>query len=71
MKLFIYDEKHERVLDELELDPLTPDQADLLHAVIEFLGRNRLTDRYSRLVIANGYETVLDEEYGCGEVVFR
>jgi hypothetical protein len=62
MKLFIYDEKHERVNGELDLGDISDTENQLLEKVIAFLDKENITDRYGSLELANGYSYYADFE---------
>jgi hypothetical protein len=68
MKLFLYDEKHEQVIDELELETK---EIETVEKVIKFLNKNYLTNRYKQLLIAEKYTTVMDELEEFEEIVFK
>jgi hypothetical protein len=59
MKLFLYDQHHERILTEMDI----PDGAnlDLLNEIVDWLEANKVTDNYKKLIIANSYRIVIDE----------
>jgi len=65
MKLFIYDEKHQAINGEMDLS-IT--ERKKIQEILDFLDRNRITNRYKRLVIAKGYEKKWVE--GEPEIVF-
>lgn len=56
MKLFIHDEKHEQINGSLELGNLSVESLALLEKIVEFLDSEGITDRYKRLVFADGYK---------------
>jgi hypothetical protein len=68
MKLFLYDGKHEQVIDELELETK---EIETVEKVIKFLNKNYLTNRYEQLLIAEKYTTVMDELEEFEEIVFK
>jgi hypothetical protein len=68
MKLFLYDGKHEQVIDELELETK---EIETVEKVIKFLNKNYLTNRYKQLLIAEKYTTVMDELEEFEEIVFK
>jgi hypothetical protein len=68
MKLFLYDGKHEQVIDELELETK---EIETVEKVIKFLNKNYLTNRYEQLLIAEKYTTVMNELEEFEEIVFK
>lgn len=71
MKLVIYDGKHERVNDELELGKLTAENEKFIQKIIGFLDKNGMTDRYKQLLVIENYKQWYDEEYGYNRVEFE
>lgn len=65
MNLYLYDSKHERILDQMPVK----DSAEV-EKIIAFLDKNGLTSRYKTLVIANNYRQVEDDD-GFSEIVFK
>lgn len=63
MKLFIYDEKHEEVHAEFDLGNLFPNELEPLARSIYFIN-NFHNNRYSTLVLAEGYKRSYDDENG-------
>ncbi len=54
MQLFLYDNKHDRLIDGMPLpDDLTEREKLLLEKVIDFLDIKNVLNRYQRLRIAN------------------
>lgn len=58
MKLFLYDEKHEQVLDEMDINNVYE-----VGRMVNFLKKNKLTNQYIRFIIAKSYEV----DYADGE----
>lgn len=59
MNLYLYDQKHERVLAQMSIP--AKDDVPLMTRVIEFLEINEITNRYKSLALADSYELVYDE----------
>lgn len=70
MKLFNYDEKHERVNGELDLGELTPSESKLLDKIVAWMGDQGFTSRYQQLEIAERYEVDYDHDAGESFVLF-
>lgn len=70
MKLFNYDEKHERVNGELDLGELTPSESKLLDKIVAWMGDQGFTSRYQQLEIAERYEVDYDHDAGESFVSF-
>lgn len=70
MKLFLYDEKHENVIDELDLGKLNYKQEMFANDIIKFLEINNITSRYKDLVLAEKYQVTYDED-GNKEIMFE
>jgi hypothetical protein len=69
MKLFLYDEKHESVIDELDLGNLDAATTAMFEQVIGFLDWNKVTGRYRRLVVADRYRVEYEDDFA--SVVFE
>ncbi len=61
MKLFIYDEKHDRVNGVLDLGSLAKNEEEIVEKIIEWLDMEEITTRYHRLVLAESFKMVIDE----------
>ncbi len=68
MKLFIHDEKHERINGELDLGEITDKEKELIQKTIDFLESNEITNRYCQLKLAN--KAVVEYQEGEPEVIF-
>jgi hypothetical protein len=56
MNLYLYDDMNQQVIDEIQINNL-----DEAQRIIRFLNKNRITDRYKMLVIAESYRTYSEE----------
>jgi len=70
MKLFHYDDKHDRVLGEIDLGRLSESEEVLLRRVLDWLDYQQVTTRYSSLMLAEAARTEYDEENGFERVYF-
>lgn len=70
MKLFLHDEKHDRVNAELDLGEIAETEKVLLEKVIKFSGDNHITSRYNRLIMATSYREFYDEKDDFREIIF-
>lgn len=64
MKLFLYDEKHDQILDYIDVE----DDTQTLR-IIDFLDKNKVTNRYNKLVFAHSYEQKYNGD-GFSEITF-
>ena len=65
MKLFNYDEKHQRVNAELDLGELSLKELELINKIIDFIDERGITNRYNTLELADSWNYVRDEgDYG-------
>jgi len=68
MKLFIHDQKHEKINGELDLGEINDKEKELVEKTIAFLETNNITNRYCQLRLAN--KAVVEYQDGEPEVIF-
>lgn len=64
MKLYLYDQKHERVDAEMDVENI-----EEVQRIIDFLWQHDVLNRYQSLTLAKSYRTVYIEE-GFAELKF-
>jgi hypothetical protein len=68
MKLFLYDDKRQRVNAEMDLGLMTPDEISVATSIMQFLEEHDVTNRYQCLRLADQYVVTYAE--GEAEVEF-
>ena len=61
MKLFLYDEKHQQLIDNLDLGNLSNEEIAQINKIIDFLEDNHILDRYKNLTLANKAEVQYED----------
>ena len=64
MNLYLYDEKHEQILDIIPVtNAANRVTEEVIEDIIDFLDKHNVTNRYKRLVLANSFkQDVVDGE---------
>jgi len=62
MILVNHDEKHEQILNELDLGDIDPDKQFLIRQIIEWMKETDQLSRYSTLELCNSCKVVYDDE---------
>ena len=62
MQLFVHDEKHDQIVGTLDLGDITVDEMILVEKIIRYLDTKQITTRYKRLVLAEKYTLIIEDE---------
>lgn len=63
MNLYLYDDKHKQIINEIEIKNL-----DEAQRIINFINKSKIVDRYRTLIIAESYR--IKYEYGESYIEF-
>jgi len=61
MKLFIYDQKHEKINATLDLGEVDALQLAMVDKITKFLEEQHLTNRYCNLIVAESFSTTYED----------
>ena len=62
MKLYLYNQQDGQIFSAIDIGDISDETKEAINTTISFLESNAITDRYKKLVLANGCKVVHDED---------